>query len=278
MRAWRFFVILPPPRTDDMWRSVCASACSMLVAGCANFAQLNPETTPSQAPRSASDIKALTNELSSAKERNTRLATQMSESAREIEALTQRVRDLKKKNSTLEATVERLRRENIIAKSFPVSSPPRKPMKTPKPSPGMRAATSKKPGRAPITPQTLYNKSYRAVRDGKNEEAIRGFRRFLRLFPKSQLAAHSQYWLGEAYYALKRYPEALDEFLNLITRYPKSRKIPDAYYKRGLIYIRRALSLNATLEFENLLEKFPAHPLAEKARVQLQNLRHYTPR
>ena len=198
----------------------------------------------------------------------------MSESTQKIEALTREIRKLEKKNSTLEATVERLRRENVIARSFPPPTPTRKGTKPPKSSPGMRDAAPKKPGRASITPQALYNKSYRAVRDGKNEAAIRGFRRFLRLFPKNQLAPHSQYWLGEAYYALRQYPEALDEFLNLINRYPKSRKVPDAYYKRGLTYLRRNFPLNATLEFEKLVESFPAHPISKKARVQLQNLKH----
>ena len=261
-----------------MRRSVCALAFAMMAAGCANFAQLNPETAPPEAPRNAPDAKALAKELSFARERNARIEAQLSESAGKIEALTRTVGDLQKKNSALEATVERLRRENIIAKNFPAPPSPRrrtgapKPS-SPKPSPGTHAAKAKV---ASITPQALYNKSYRAVRDGKNEEAVRGFRRFLGLFPKNQLAPHSRYWLGEAYYALKRYPEALDEFQGLITKHPKSRKVPDAYYKRGLTYIRRGLPLNATLEFENLVEKFPAHPLSKKAKVQLQNLEYYT--
>lgn len=259
-----------------MRRSACALALAIFMAGCANFPQLDPDSTPSEAPRSASDIKALEKELSTAEERNARLQTQVSESAKKIETLTEEIRDLKKKNNALETTAERLRRENIIAKSFPVPPPPRRPIRAPKTSPGMRAVSPPKPGPGSVTPQELHNQSYRAVRDGKNGEAIRGFRRFLRLFPKSQLAPHSQFWLGEAYYALMQYPEALDEFLNLITRYPNSRKVPDAYYKRGLTYIRRAFPLNATLEFEKLLEKFPAHPLSQKARVQLQNLKHYT--
>ena len=259
-----------------MRRSVCALAFTMFMAGCANFPQLNPGSAPSEAPQRASGTKVIEKELSSARERNARLEAQLSESARKIETLTQGIRDVKKEISTLESTIERLRRENIIARSFPAPSPPRRPMKTPKPAPGKPALMPKKPGRASITPQALYNKSYRAVRDGKPETAIRGFRLFLRLFPKSQLAAHSQYWLGEAYYALKQYPEALDEFLNLITRYPNSRKVPDAYYKRGLAYIRRNFPLNATLEFEKLVESFPSHPISEKARVQLQNLRHFT--
>lgn len=257
-----------------MRRSVCALAFAMLVAGCANFPQFNPESATSDAPQRASDTKALEKELSAAKERNARLEAQVSESARKIEALSREIRSLEKKNNTLEATVERLRRENVIARSFPAPSPPRRPARTPEPAPGKPAAAPKRPGRASITPQALYNKSYRAVRDGKNEAAIRGFRRFLRLFPKNQLAPHSQFWLGEAHYALRQYPEALDAFLNLIKRYPKSRKVPDAYYKRGLAYLRRNFPLNATLEFEKLVESFPAHPISKKARVQLQNLKH----
>ena len=221
-------------------------------------------------------MQALEKELSAAKERNALLEARVSESTRKIERLNEEIRGLKKKNNSLGATLERLRRENIIARSFPAPSPPRRPMRTPKPAPGKPAVTPKKPERASITPRALYNKSYRAGRDGKPEAAIHGFRLFLRLFPKSQLAAHSQYWLGEAYYALKQYPEALDEFLNLITRYPNSRKVPDAYYKRGLAYIRRNFPLNATLEFEKLVEKFPSHPISKKAKVQLQNLRHFT--
>ena len=259
-----------------MRRSACALAFAMFMAGCANFPQFNPESATSDAPQRASDTKALEKELSAAKERNARLEAQVSESTRKIERLTGEIRELKMIGSNLGATVERLRRENIIAKSFPASSPPRRPAGTPKPAPGKPAAAPEKPGRASVTPQALYNKSYRAVRDGKNEAAIRGFRLFLRLFPKSQLAAHSRYWLGEAYYARKQYPEALDEFLNLIKRYPDSRKVPDAYYKRGLTYLRRNFPLNAALEFEKLVESFPAHPISKKARVQLQNLRHFT--
>ena len=259
-----------------MRRSVCVLAFTVFLSGCANFPHLSPGSDSSERPRSASGVKVVEKELSSARERNARLEAQLSESSKKIETLTRGIRDFKKEISTLEAAVERLRRENIIAKSFTAPPPSRKPMRAPTTSRGMRAVKPKKPGRASITPQALYNKSYRAVRDGKTEAAIRGFRRFLQLFPKNQLAPHSQYWLGEAYYALRRYPEALDELLKLITRYPKSKKVPDAYYKRGLIYIRRNFPLNATIEFENLVEKFPAHPLSRKAKVQLQNLEHYT--
>ncbi|MDE0331814.1 MAG: tol-pal system protein YbgF [Nitrospinae bacterium] len=251
-------------------------AFTVFLSGCANFPQFNPASDPSAAPPGASRTNKLEKELFSAREHNLRLKAQVAESAKKIETLTQGIRDLKKEISTFETTVERLRREIIIAKNFSMRPSPPKSVKAPKPLSGIRPKIAKKPEVAPITPQALYNKSYRAVRDGKNEKAIHGFRRFLSLFPNNQLAPHSQYWLGEAYYALRRYPEALDEFLNLITRYPNSKKVPDAYYKRGITYLRRKFPLNATLEFEYLVDKFPKHPLSEKAKVQLQNLEHYS--
>ena len=182
-----------------MRRSACALAFAMFMAGCANFPQFNPGSAPAEAPQRAPDAKALEKELSAVKERNALLEAQVAESTGKIERLTGEIRELKMIGSNLGATVERLRRESIMAKSFPAPPPPRRPARTPEPAPGKPAAAPKKPGRASVAPQALYNKSYRAVRDGKNEAAIRGFRLFLRLFPKSQLAAHSQYWLGEAY-------------------------------------------------------------------------------
>ena len=259
-----------------MRRSVCVLAFTLFTSGCTTLHHPNARFDSSERLQGASGTKVIEKELSAARERNARLETQVSESSRKIETLTQGIRDLKKEIRILETTVERLRREKIIAKSFPAPRHPQKPMSTRTTPPNIQNVKPKNIERTSITPQALYNKSYRAVRDRKNEAAIRGFRRFLRLFPKNPLAPHSQYWLGEAYYALRQYNEALDEFLKLITRYPKSRKVPDAYYKRGLIYIRRNFPLNATLEFENLVKKFPAHSLSKKAKVQLQNLEHYT--
>ncbi len=265
-----------------MWRSACALTFAIFAAGCTNFSLLDSGSDPEEAHKNVSESKELEKEFLSAKERNARLEGQIAESLRKVETLTREIRDLQKKETAMEGAMERLSRENVMKKIFPTTPSRQKRMWSPRrpsshiPSPRKGDATANKQRVASTTPQDLYNKSYRAVRDGKSGEAIRGFRLFLRLFPNSQLAGHSQYWLGEAYYALKQYPEALVEFQNLITNYPGSRKVPDAYYKRGLTYVRRGFPLIATLEFEKLLEKYPSHPLSKKAKVQLQNLEHYT--
>jgi tol-pal system protein YbgF len=47
------------------------------------------------------------------------------------------------------------------------------------------------------------------------------------------LADNAQYWLGEALYVNKTYPEALAAFQRVIDKYPQSRKLPDALLKIG---------------------------------------------
>ena len=39
-------------------------------------------------------------------------------------------------------------------------------------------------------------------------------------YPNSQLADNAQYWLGEAYYVNKSFPEALASFQNLVVSLP----------------------------------------------------------
>jgi tol-pal system protein YbgF len=78
-----------------------------------------------------------------------------------------------------------------------------------------------------------YQAAFDALKDGKYDEAVNGFKHFLTTFPTSPLADNAQYWLGEAHYVMKQYPDALRDFKTVIEKYPDSRKIPDALLKIG---------------------------------------------
>ncbi len=52
-------------------------------------------------------------------------------------------------------------------------------------------------------------------------------------FPASSLADNAQYWLGEAYYVNKSFPEARRHFSAWWKNIPQSRKLPDALLKIG---------------------------------------------
>ena len=240
-----------------MWKKVIVLALAASAAGCANSPRLNvwPASKEEAAQKEAASLKS---ELAAARERGASLEAR-------VEALSANVRSLQKENGDLQAALERLEREKVMEGDF---SPPR-PGET---RSARRPSAPRSRRSASATPRRLYNEAYRAVRDGQNEEAILGFRRFLRLFPNNQLAPNSQYWLAEAYYDLGEYAAALDEFQHVISRYPRSRKAPDAHYKLALTHLRRNSPPDARREFERLIRKFPRHSLARRSRAQLRKL------
>jgi tol-pal system protein YbgF len=78
-----------------------------------------------------------------------------------------------------------------------------------------------------------YQAAFDALKDGKYDDAVNGFKHFLATFPNSPLTDNAQYWLGEAHYVMKQYPDALRDFKTVLDKYPDSRKIPDALLKIG---------------------------------------------
>ena len=78
-----------------------------------------------------------------------------------------------------------------------------------------------------------YQAAFSALKEGQYDRAIAAFQKFLSAFADSPLADNAQYWLGEAYYVNKSFPEAQTAFQRVVDKYPQSRKIPDAMLKIG---------------------------------------------
>ena len=83
-----------------------------------------------------------------------------------------------------------------------------------------------------------YQAAFDLLKDGKYPEAIGGFKQFLTTFPTSALADNAQYWLGEAHYVTKQYPDALRDFRTVLEKYPDSRKIAGCAAQDRLLQLR----------------------------------------
>jgi tol-pal system protein YbgF len=81
--------------------------------------------------------------------------------------------------------------------------------------------------------KAAYQASFNLLKDGQYDRAIVAFQKFLTAYPDSQLADNAQYWLGEANYVNKSFPEAESAFQRVVDKYPQSRKRPDALLKIG---------------------------------------------
>lgn len=96
---------------------------------------------------------------------------------------------------------------------------------------GAGAAASAAP--ADGADKAAYQSAFGQLKDGQYDRAIEAFQKFLLSYPDSQLADNAQYWLGEAFYVNRSFPEAQRAFQRVVEKYPQSRKLPDAMLKIG---------------------------------------------
>ena len=82
-------------------------------------------------------------------------------------------------------------------------------------------------------PARAYKASLDLLKAGKYSDAATGLTKFIKDYPQSGMLDNAQYWLGEAHYVLKDYPQAVRDFQTVLEKYPSSRKIPDAMLKLG---------------------------------------------
>jgi tol-pal system protein YbgF len=96
---------------------------------------------------------------------------------------------------------------------------------------------------------------------------------FLARFPKDELAPNAQYWLGETYYAEKRWNDAIVEFQKVLKEYKTSDKVPDALLKIGMSFQAEGDCKNAELFFEEVAQSHRSSSAARLAREKAAECR-----
>ena len=117
-----------------------------------------------------------------------------------------------------------------------------------------------------------YKNAFTLLKQGKYDDSIVAFEAFLQTHPGSKYAANAQYWLAEANYVSKRYPQALTEFSKVINQYPVSSKVPDAKLKLGFTYYELEKYEEARIELTRLRAQFPNSSVATLAQQRLERM------
>ena len=117
-----------------------------------------------------------------------------------------------------------------------------------------------------------YQAAFNLLKDGQYDRAIAAFQKFLATYPDSSLADNAQYWLGEAYYVNRSFPEAQAAFQRMVDKYPQSRKLADAMLKIG--YCRYELKQweSARAELGQVVARFTDTPAARLAQQRLDKM------
>jgi tol-pal system protein YbgF len=112
----------------------------------------------------------------------------------------------------------------------------------------------------------LYNLARQKLEDGDPGAARPLFGEFLQRYKNDELSGNAQYWLGETYYADKRWNDAIVEFQKVIKEHKGSEKTPDALLKIGMSFQAQKDCKNAQLFYEEVLQAYKSSPAAKTAR------------
>ena len=86
---------------------------------------------------------------------------------------------------------------------------------------------------------------------------------------RHELAPNAQYWLGEAYYRMGDYPNAIAAQQKLLVTYPDHLKVPDAMLILANSHSAQGETQLARRTLEDIATKHPVSEAAEKARQRL---------
>jgi tol-pal system protein YbgF len=122
----------------------------------------------------------------------------------------------------------------------------------------------------------LYNLARQKLDEGDTGAARQLFGEFLQRYKNDEMAANAQYWLGETYYADKRYNDAIVEFQKVVKQYKGSDKAPDALLKIGMSFQAQKDCKNALLFYEEVTQAHKGAPAANTAKEKQRECRKRT--
>ncbi|HNS73641.1 MAG TPA: tetratricopeptide repeat protein [bacterium] len=132
-----------------------------------------------------------------------------------------------------------------------------------------------KPVRTTVSGSGTYQERYdraRALYESRRyKEAIQEFAALLSTDSSHKLADNCQYWIGECYYGMRAYNQAIIEFEKIFT-FNDSDKNDDAQLKLGLCYTRIGNVEKAKVEFQKLVDTYPDSEFISRAQYYLQTL------
>jgi len=119
-------------------------------------------------------------------------------------------------------------------------------------------------------PSSVYYTAYSDYIKENYRLAIEGFKQYLRLFPDSGLADNSLYWIGECYYAQKKYAEAVNTFNELISKYRDGDKVPATMLKKSYALLEMGKQSEGNMILKDLISRFPLSEEASLARQRIK--------
>lgn len=125
----------------------------------------------------------------------------------------------------------------------------------------------------PVAEGKTYEAALNQFKLGNYQASVAAFQSFLVAYPESQQVPSAQYWIGNAYYALRDYKTAIAAQQKLLASWPDSAKAPDALLNIASSQAEMGEARTARETLQALVKKYPGTPAADQAKQRLAGKR-----
>jgi tol-pal system protein YbgF len=123
--------------------------------------------------------------------------------------------------------------------------------------------------RSAAAEKQAYETALNQFKLGNYQLSITSFQNFMTNFSSSELLPSAQYWIGNAYYAMRDYKSAIAAQQKVVRLWPENAKAPDALLNVASAQAELGQSKDARETLRTLIKKYPSSSASEQAKQRL---------
>jgi tol-pal system protein YbgF len=123
--------------------------------------------------------------------------------------------------------------------------------------------------RSAAAEKQAYEAALNQFKVGNYQLSITSFQNFMTNFSSSDLLPSAQYWIGNAYYAMRDYKAAIAAQQKVVRLWPENTKAPDALLNIASSQAEIGQSAAARETLRTLVKKYPSSSASEQAKQRL---------
>jgi tol-pal system protein YbgF len=195
------------------------------------------------------------------------LATKMERLEAKLEDTNRRLSQLSQQIAETQGILARLG-----ASSAPAPASPAPGGSVPAGGPADTAVVRAPPSAGHPAPAELYDTAYSDYTKGRYPLAISGFQEYLAAYPNTDLSDNAQYWIGECYYAQKKWPDAISAFDKLGKQWPRSDKAAAGLLKKAYALAEMGSKAESVVQLQYVMHEFPTSEESRLAKAKLKTM------
>jgi tol-pal system protein YbgF len=123
--------------------------------------------------------------------------------------------------------------------------------------------------RSAAAEKQAYETALNQFKLGNYQLSITNFQNFMTNFSSSELLPSAQYWIGNAYYAMRDYKSAIAAQQKVVRLWPENSKAPDALLNIASSQSELGQNSAARETLRTLVKKYPSSSASEQAKQRL---------